>query len=134
MIQRNNVEENFSNKLAELILFGSPTALKNSRQFTGERLVKGKQSSKYDNIFYKQIFKQIEKYEGIFPITSTNYLYKFDIYYKNKLSDVSIEGLFDLFQSSLVVVNDNIIRHYSVNGFIDKICPRTIISIYSEEL
>lgn len=123
---------NLSDKdiILRFVLYGSPASMKNQRSFTGSSFVLGKEARSYVTLVEKQIRRLKERHK-IFPLDIRTYHWHFDIGYENPLSDASIEILFDIFQHNGLITNDNNIRRYSVDASIlDKVTPRTIVTIY----
>lgn len=120
------IQKNYS-LVETFTIFGSPTALKNSRIWTGENLIPSEQSQDYADIFSRQANRI--KLQKAFPFVG-DYLWTFEIFYSAENSDVSIEGIFDAMQENGIILNDNKIRRYYAQGKIDTVTPRTIISIW----
>lgn len=117
--------------MIDFIIFGSPSRKSNSRINFSNISIPSKYATEYLKLFAMQIEKIKEKYKDIIPLNDVNLHWYFKIYYSNKLSDASIELIFDALQKHNIVTNDNIIRDYHVDAKeYDKITPRVEIKVY----
>lgn len=119
--------------IADFYVIGSPARKGNNRINTGNRSIKGIEAQEYSKLFNKQVSRFIPIFNKELPLTRSEYFWVFDLWYKNTLSDVSIELIFDLLQKNKIVINDNKIRNYMCFGnHFDKEFPRIRIRVYGE--
>lgn len=117
----------------EIQISGQPQSKANSRQIvtnphTGKPMViKSKAALEYTKTFLKQITGDMQ--QGLGSIDNPLLLFVV-VYYKSNIPDLAIDLIKDLLQKSGVISNDRWVKAELVFSRIDKLNPRTHITIF----